>query len=176
MANRINTAMIAEYQKRLGPSPDFVSVDTNGLSVAQFTELRKLAREKGISVFVVKTTLAAIALKEAVQSDGLKGVLAGQTALVYGGEGLPAIARLVGDYGKKTGKLAVRGGVYEKQVLTAAQVGRFRDIPDRKTLLSQVLATVTAPLSGVLTLTQTLLSSPASLADALARKQETPAA
>jgi large subunit ribosomal protein L10 len=170
--------MVAEYQKRLGANPDFVAVDTNGLSVAQFTELRRLAREKGIAVLVVKTTLACIALKDAVQSEALSlaGVIAGQTALVYGGEGLPAVARLVGDYGKKTGKLAVRGGVFEKQVITPAQVNRFRDIPDRRTLLAQVLATVTSPLSGVLGLTQTLLSSPAALADALARKQEKTAA
>jgi large subunit ribosomal protein L10 len=184
MPSRINTAMVAEYQKKLGPAPDFVSVDTVGLSVAQFTELRKLAREKGISVFVVKTTLAAIALKDIPareggangESDALQGVLAGQTALVYGGEGLPAIARLVSDYAKKSGKLAIRGGVFEKQVLTAAQVNRFRDIPDRNTLLSQVLSTIVAPLTGVLGLTQNLLSSPAALADALARKQEAPAA
>lgn len=179
MPSRINTAMVAEYQKKLGPSPDFVAVDTQGLSVLQFSELRKLAREKGIGLLVVKTSLAVIALKDAVQPEAhsaLGGVIAGQTALVFGGEGLPAIARLVGDYGKKSGKLAVRGGLYEKQVLTPQQVGRFRDIPDRRTLLSQVLSAVTAPLSGVLSLTQSLLSSPAALADALAKKQEKPAA
>ena len=177
MPNRINTSMVTEYKKRLGEKADFVAVDTQGLTVAQFTELRKLARAKGISVFVVKTTLAVIALKDAVQADALKGVIAGQTALVYGGEGLPAVARLVGDYGKKTGKLAVRGGVFESQVLTPAQVGRFKDIPDRQTLLAQVLGTITAPLSGVLGLVQNLLSSPAALSDALARKQpEKPAA
>ena len=176
MPSRINTAMVAEYQKKLGASPDFVAVDTQGLSVLQFTELRKLAREKGISLLVVKTSLACIALKDAVQPEALKGAIAGQTALVYGGEGLPAIARLVGDYAKKSGKLAVRGGVYEKQVLTPQQVGKFRDIPDRRTLLAQVLSAVTAPLTGVLSLTQSLLSSPAALADALAKKQEKPAA
>jgi len=172
MANRINTAMVAEYRSRLGASPDFVAVDTQGLSVAQFTELRRLAREKGIHVLVVKISTACIALKDAVQSDSLGEVVAGPTALVYGGEGLPAVARLVGDYGRKTGKLSVRGGVYEKRILTPAQVDRFRSIPDRPTLLAQVLATVIAPLTGVPGLAQTLLASPAALADALAQKQE----
>ncbi len=179
MPSRINTAMVAEYQKRLSASPDFVAVDTRGISVAQFTELRRLARSKGIGVLVVKTSLACIALKDAVQPEGLAGVpsvIAGQTALVYGGDGLPSVARLVADFGKKTGKLAVRGGVFEKQVLTPAQVDRFRDIPDRQTLLAQVLATVTAPLAGVLGLVQNLLCSPAALADALSRKQEKNAA
>jgi large subunit ribosomal protein L10 len=176
MPSRINTAMVAEYQKRLGASPDFVAVDTQGLTVAQFTELRKLAREKGIHVLVVKTSLAAIALKDAVQPEALKGVIAGQTAVVYGGEGLPAVARLVSDYGKKSGRLAVRGGLFEKKVLTPADVTKFRDIPDRRTLLSQVLSAICAPLSGVLGLTQTLLSAPAGLAEALAKKQEKVAA
>ena len=172
MANRIKNAVVGEYQKRLGASPDFVAVDFNGLSVLQVTELRRLAKEKGIAVLVVKTSLALVALKDAVQADGLRAVIAGPTALVHGGEGLPAVARLVHDYGKKTGKLAVRGGVFEKQVLTPAQVAKFRDIPDRKTLLSQILATVIAPLTSVLSLTQNLLSSPAALTQALIAKQE----
>lgn len=176
MANRINTAVVQEYQKRLGENPDFVAVDTAGLSVAQFTVLRRLAREKGVTVLVVKTSLACVALKDAVQPEALRGVLAGATALIFGGDGLPAVARLVADYGKKTGKLAVRGGLFEKKLLTPAEVSRFKDIPDRRTLLAQVLSAVTAPLTGVLGLTQTLLSSPAALADALARKQEKPAA
>jgi large subunit ribosomal protein L10 len=173
MANRISTAIVLEYQKRLGASPDFVAVDTTGLTVLQFTELRKLARAKGVTILVVKTSLACIALKDAVQSEGLKGVVAGPTALIYGGQdSLPVAARLVADYAKKSGKLAVRGGLFEKKVLTPAEVDKFRAIPDRRTLLAKILATVTAPLTGVLGLTQTLLSSPAALADALARKQE----
>jgi large subunit ribosomal protein L10 len=173
MANRISTAIVAEYQKRLGASPDFVAVDTTGLTVLQFTDLRRLARAKGVTILVVKTSLACIALKDAVQPDALKGVVAGPTALIYGGaDGLPVAARLVADYAKKSGKLAVRGGLFEKKVLTPAEVDKFREIPDRRTLLAQILATVTAPLTGVLGLTQTLLSSPAALADALARKQE----
>jgi len=176
MSNRIKTAVIGEYQRRLGASPDFVAVDFNGLSVLQVSELRRLAREKGISLLVVKTSLALVALKDAAPVEALAGVIAGPTALAYGGEGLPAVARLVHDFGKKTGKLAVRGGVYERQVLSPNEVSKFKDIPDRKTLLSQVLATVIAPLTGVLGATQNLLSSPAALAQALANKQEKSAA
>jgi large subunit ribosomal protein L10 len=176
MANRIHTAIVAEYRRRLGASPDFVAVDTHGLNVAQMSELRRLARERGIQVLVVKTSLACLALDNAAQPEALRGVVAGPTALVYGGEGLPAVARLVGEFGRKTGKLAVRGGVFEKKVLSRAEVDRFRTIPDRKTLLAQVLAAVTAPLSGTLGLVQSLLASPASLAEALAKKQEKPAA
>jgi large subunit ribosomal protein L10 len=172
MSNRIKTAVIGEYQKRLGATPDFVAVDFNGLSVLEISELRKQARDKGISLLVVKTSLALVALKDAAPVEALKGVIAGPTAIAYGGDGLPSVARLVYDFGKKTGKLAVRGGVFEKQVLSPNEVSKFKDIPDRMTLLSQVLATVIAPLSGVLSLTQSLLSSPAALAQALAKKQE----
>lgn len=172
MPSRINNAVVSEYKRRLGDAPDFVAVDTAGLTVAQFTELRRLAREKDVSVLVVKTSLACIALKDAVQSEALGGVLAGPTALIFGGEGLPVVARLVGDYARKSGKLAVRGGVFERQLISPEEVARFRDIPDRPTLLGQLLATIIAPLTGVLGATQNLLSAPAALADALARKKE----
>lgn len=182
MANRINTAVVNEYKARLGANPDFIAVSTEGLTVAQFTDLRRKAREKGVAVLVVKTSLAVIALKDAVQAEALRSVLAGPTALVYAGptigvgEGMPIAARLVLEYTKKTGKLAIRGGLFEKQLLTAAEVEKFKDVPDRRTLLAQVLSVTTAPLTNVLGLTQGLLSSPAGLSAALAKKLEKPAA
>src|SRR5688572_14150848 len=137
MPSRINTAMVAEYKKKLGASPDFVAVDTKGLSVLQFTELRKLAREKGVQVLVVKTSLAVIALKDAAPPEledkaeqALTVAMAGKVAIVGGGGGLPSVERLIAGCGKKTGKLAVRGRLFEKPVLLPAQVATFCVMPD----------------------------------------------
>jgi large subunit ribosomal protein L10 len=171
MPSRVNTMLVAEYQGRMGANPDFVAADTTGLSMAEFSELRRAAREKDVRILVVKTSLACLALKDAAQPEALAKVVAGPTALFFGGDGLPTVARVVSDFAKKSGKLAVRGGIFEKQSLTPADVARFRDIPDRPTLLSQILSAVVAPLTESLGLIQSLLSAPAALTDALARKK-----
>ena len=172
MPNRINSAMVDEYRQRFGDGPDCVAVDLDRLTVAEAEEFRNAARDKGIEVFVVKTSLARLALREAVPSDGLEQVLTGSTALLWGGEGMPQVARLIDDHGKKLGKLKVRGGVFEKDVITSDEVNRFKDIPDRPTLLAQTLSAIIAPMTGTLAAVNSLLSSPAALTDALIKKQE----
>lgn len=171
MANRVNLAMVEEYRSRIGEAPDLVAVDMTGLSVAEISEFRVQARAQQVDVFVVKTSLARLALKEAVVDDGLEQVLKGPTAVILGGESLPDLVRLVDGYSKKIGnKLAVRGGLFEKGVIPASDVLKFKDIPDRKTLLSQILATLIAPMTGTLAAVNTLLTAPAALADALEKK------
>lgn len=174
MPNRINVAMTQEYTERFGAAPDCVAVDYRSLSVAELSEFRKLAAEKGIEMFVIKNSLAQRVFASGVEegAEGLASVLVGQTALLSGGEGLPDIARLVDKYNKQTGKMAVRGGVFEKQVVAAADVLKFKDIPDRPTLLSQTLSAIISPMTGILGAVNSLLSAPASLTDAWIRKQE----
>lgn len=172
MPNRINQAMVEEYRSRFGEAPDLVAVDLNQLTVEEAEEFRDAARAKDIQVFVVKTSLARRVIGEQLEEGGADGVIDGPTALVWGGEGMPDLARLVDEQGKKTGKLTVRGGVFEKKVLNQGEVVQFKNIPDRHTLLGQTLATIIAPLTGSLALVNSLLSAPAALTDALIKKNE----
>jgi large subunit ribosomal protein L10 len=171
MPNRINKAIVSEYTDKFGEAPDMVAVDINGLTVAEFEELRNQARDKDIEVFVVRTALARLTLKESLAENGVENVVTGPTAILMGGDGLPSVARLANDFGKKTGKLTVRGGIFDKAVIGIEDVDRFKDIPDRQTLLGQVLATIVAPLTGVVGVANALLRAPAALADALVEKQ-----
>ncbi len=171
MANRINQTIAQEYKNRFGTAPDMVAVDIHGLSVAEFEEFRDQARGKGMEVFVVKTSLARLVLRDVVQSEAVDEVVLGPTAFVWGGEGMPDVVKLVDQLGRKTHKLAVRGGFLGKAVVPPADVMKFRSIPDRKTLLAQVLATILTPLTGTLGVVNSLLWSPAGLADSLAKKR-----
>lgn len=170
MPNRINVSMTEEYRARIAAGVDLVAVDIVGLTVAQVSEFRNEARTKGIEVFVVKNSIARRVLSE-VSEDNLDEVLAGPTALIYGGEGLPDVARLIDAYAKKVGKMAVRGGLYEKKVVAAVDVKKFKDIPDRPTLLSQTLASIISPMTGLLGAANSLLASPAALTEALVKKK-----
>lgn len=178
MPNRINTSVVNEYRFRFGQAPDLVAVDIHKLSVAEFENFRDQARAQHMNVFVVKTSLARLVLREATKShsvdstdQAVDSVIDGPTALVWGGEGLPDVVKLVDKLGRKQNKLAVRGGLFEKAVVSSGEVLKFKNIPDRPTLLAQVLGTIIAPLTHSLGAINALLSSPAALTEALIHKQ-----
>jgi len=54
-----------EYVSRLNASPFLMVVDYKGLTVGQFTELRKRLHKTGSEVHVVKNSIFRIAAKEA---------------------------------------------------------------------------------------------------------------
>src|SRR5206468_10870951 len=70
-----------EYVNRLNSSPFFIVVDYVGLTVGQFSELRKRLRSAGSEVHVVKNSIFRVAAKEAGLAD-LSGSMAGQMAVV----------------------------------------------------------------------------------------------
>lgn len=82
----------AEYVNRLSQSPFFIVVDYRGLSVGQFTELRKRLSKANAELHVVKNTLFRVAAKEAGLAD-LTGSLAGQLAVVTGKKDVAAADR-----------------------------------------------------------------------------------
>src|SRR5438477_9537493 len=71
-----------EYAVRLNASPFFIVVDYRGLTVGQFSELRKRLGRAGSEVHVVKNSIFRIAAKEA--GLALSEALAGQVAVVTG--------------------------------------------------------------------------------------------
>src|SRR5204863_5564913 len=83
-----------EYVSRLNASPFFMVVDYRGLTVGQFTELRKRLGRAGSEVHVVKNSIFRIASKEAGVAD-LSGALAGQVAVVTGQRDISAAAKAV---------------------------------------------------------------------------------
>ena len=84
-----------EYVSRLNASPFLVVVDYKGLTVGQFTELRKRLHKTGSEVHVVKNSIFRIAAKEAGVAD-LSGALAGQLAVVTGQRDISAAAKACG--------------------------------------------------------------------------------
>src|SRR5438046_10766623 len=83
-----------EYLARLNASPFFLVVDYKGLTVGQFTELRKRLGRAGSEVHVVKNSIFRIAAREAGVAD-LSGTLAGQLAVVTGQRDIPSPAKAV---------------------------------------------------------------------------------
>jgi large subunit ribosomal protein L10 len=134
----------AEYAARLSQSPYFIVVDYCGLSVAQFTELRKRLRGAGAGAHVVKNNLFRIAAKEAGVAD-LGASLAGQIAVVSGPKDIAAAAKVIKTYQAEFEKPKLQFGYLGSKPLTADEVRAIADLPPLPQLQAKILGVLQAP-------------------------------
>jgi large subunit ribosomal protein L10 len=130
LAAKAQTLVLAEYR---------------GITVADMTRLRSTARSSGVSLSVLKNTLARRAVADssfAVVSDQMTG------PLIYGfSEDAVAAAKVVAEFAKTNDKLVIRGGAYGGKALDADGVKQLASIPTKEVLLAQLLGLMQSPIS-----------------------------
>ena len=150
-------AVIAEVAQLLTERPTVLLSDYRGLTVASLTELRGKLRESGARVKVVKNTLGIIAADRAGR-DALKDLLSGPTAITFCGDDIVAAAKTLSDFARTHPQLIVRGGVLQTSVINADGVKTLASMPPRDVLVAQVVGTIAAPLTGLVTVLQGTIS------------------
>ena len=134
----------ADYISRLKSSPFFIVVDYRGLSVGQFSELRKRLAKAGGEMHVVKNTIFRISAKEAGLAD-LSGILAGQLAVVTGKKDIAAAAKVIKTYQSEFEKPKLQFGVLGNTKLSAEEVRAIADLPPLNELQAKILGVLQAP-------------------------------
>jgi large subunit ribosomal protein L10 len=145
--------VVAELTERLRTTETLLVADYRGLTMPQIDELRSKLIEHGARFAVVKNTLTRRAA-EAAGSDTLLALLEGPTAIAFlESEGDPvAVAKALVDAARETRVLEVRGGVLDGRPIEAGEIESLAKLPPLDVLRSQVLATVIAPLTGIVAL------------------------
>ena len=130
LAAKAQTLVIAEYR---------------GITVADMTKLRSAARSNGVSLSVLKNTLA----RRAVSGSAFEIVADQMTGpLIYGfSEDAVAAAKVVADFAKTNDKLVIRAGAYGGKALDANGVKQLASIPTKEVLLAQLLGLMQSPIS-----------------------------
>ncbi len=144
----------AEYLSRLNASPFFLVVDYRGLSVGQFTELRKRLIKVGGEIHVVKNTIFRVAAREAGVAD-LTGALAGQLAVVTGKKDLAAAAKVLKKYQSEFEKPKLQFGYLGSKALSADEVRAIADLPPLSELQGKLLGLLQAPAQKLVALINT---------------------
>lgn len=134
----------SEYVTRLNASPFFMVVDYKGLTVGQFTELRRRLNRTGSEVHVVKNSIFRIAVKEAGVAD-LSGALAGQLAVVTGQRDISAAAKAVKTFQSEFEKPKLRFGYLNNHRLETAELVALADLPSIEVLRGRLLGLLQAP-------------------------------
>jgi len=138
-----------EYARRLNASPFFLVVDYKGLTVGQFTELRKRLSKTGSEVHVVKNSMFRIAVKEAGVAD-LAGTLAGQVAVVTGQREISSAAKALKTFQSEFEKPKLKFGYLNNQRLETAELMALADLPPIEQLRAEIVGLIEAPVASLL--------------------------
>ncbi len=138
-------AVIDEVTGLAAKAQTLVVAEYRGITVADMTRLRSQARENGVTLSVLKNTLARRAVAGsafAVLSDQMSG------PLIYGfSVDAVAAAKVVADFAKTNDKLVIRGGAFAGKILDVNGVKQLANIPSKEVLLAQVCGLLMSPMS-----------------------------
>ena len=138
-------AVINDVTSLAAKAQSLVIAEYRGITVADMTKLRNEARSKGVSLSVLKNTLA----RRAVAGSGFD-VLADQMTgpLIYGfSEDAVSAAKVVADFAKTNDKLVIRGGAFDGKALDVNGVKQLANIPSKEVLLAQLCGLLMSPIS-----------------------------
>lgn len=139
---------IAEIAGQIQESEAIFAVDYRGITVAQVADLRTKLAESDASLRVVKNTLTERAADQ-TETEALKALLSGPTALAFVRGDVAAAAKALADAQKSTTFLAFKGGVLNGEALDAAQITALSKLPSREVLYGQLVGMVASPLTGL---------------------------
>ncbi len=138
-------AVISDVTSLAAKAQTLVMAEYRGITVADMTKLRSNARSQGVSLSVLKNTLARRAVAGSafeVAADQMTG------PLIYGfSVDAVAAARVVADFAKTNDKLVIRGGAYGGKALDVKGVKQLASIPSKEVLLAQLCGLLMSPMS-----------------------------
>ena len=138
-------AVIDEVTGLAAIAQTLVMAEYRGITVADMTRLRSQARGNGVTLSVLKNTLA----RRAVAGSAFEVVTDQMTdPLIYGfSVDAVAAAKVVADFAKTNDKLVIRGGAFGGKILDVNGVKQLANIPSREVLLAQVCGLLMSPIS-----------------------------
>ena len=138
-------AVISEVTTLAAQAQTLVIAEYRGITVADMTKLRNQARSNGVSLSVLKNTLA----RRAVTGSSFEVVADQMTGPLIYGFSVDAIAaaKVVAEFAKTNDKLVIRGGVYGGKALDANGVKQLASIPSKEVLLAQLCGLLMSPMS-----------------------------
>ncbi|MBQ2695400.1 50S ribosomal protein L10 [Candidatus Saccharibacteria bacterium] len=143
------TTLVADLTELLGNAKTTVYAKYQGLTVAELQELRKSAREAGVTIKVVKNRLVRVALGQiAVYKDTDTTGLTGQLLYAVSADDEVAPAKVLAEFAKKHSALSLAGGFSDLgNALSEDEVKALASMPTKNELIAQVVAQLLSPVT-----------------------------
>jgi large subunit ribosomal protein L10 len=147
--NRVEKAAVVDKLKTdLAGATVAMLADPRGLTMSELTELRTTLRRQGVTLQIVKNTLARLATA-GTELQELKPHLVGPTAIVYGKGDPTAPAKLLASFIKTKPTFQIKAGFAEGSVLTGQDAMALADLPSREALAARLAGIMQSPLRGL---------------------------
>ncbi|MDR3071188.1 MAG: 50S ribosomal protein L10 [Endomicrobium sp.] len=164
-----NQKIVKDLSKKLRAVKGLILTEYHGLAVEEISELRSKLRSFDSEYAVVKNTLSEIAFKDVgIEVD--KKFL-GPTALVIENGDIVSPAKVVVDFIKTHAKLKIKGGFLEGRFISAEVVEQLSALPSREVLVSKMLGSMNAPISGFVNVLSANIRRFLTVVDAISKKQ-----
>lgn len=130
------SAVVSEISDKVKASESVIVFSYQGLTVAEFTELRRNLKDANGEVKIYKNTLVRRALNDL--SIGMDDAfLEGPNAIVFGKTLLEPI-KVLSKFAKEHEKATIRVGIISGNVASLETINEYASIPSREGLLTQL--------------------------------------
>lgn len=121
-------------------------VNYRNISSGEISGLRKKLQGSKAKMYLSRTTIAKIALKDSGLSF-LTENLEGHTAFVWSNTDPVQVSKVLVGFADKNEAFIVRGGLVDGGHLRQADVKRLSELPAKEVLVAQLLGTLQAPVT-----------------------------
>ncbi len=137
--------MLADKMKE---AKSLIFINFRGLKVKEVEELRRKCRQEEIDYLVAKKTLINLAFKESGLNDISSKKLENEVATVFGIKDEVTPAKIIQDFAKSHESLNIIGGLIEGKFISREKIIELSKLPSKDQLLSMVIGSIKAPVSG----------------------------
>ena len=137
-------------------SQGLIIIKYSGVSSPDMSNLRKILKGSKSDLFVVKNSVARLALKDLGLGDLVKNIETPCGMIFFKDEPVDT-SRILCTFRKEHEKLVVECGFSQDKILTLKDIELLSKLPGNNVLRAQVVGALNAPISGlVIVLNQTL--------------------
>jgi len=144
MSIKIKGYIQDELSARFDKVKECAVISMRGIDGVDNNRIRGELLEKGIHLTMVKNSLAVRAF-EKLGMGAIKQVLNGPCIVVYGGDNIVDMTKLLVKYDKDIKAFEIKGGYLEGQALNAEQTKALAKMPSRIELQGQIVAMAKSP-------------------------------
>lgn len=134
-----------------------VIADSRGVTSNNITTLRKLSREAGVTINVVRNTLLNLAI-QGTAFECLKNKFNGPTLIACSFEHPGNAARLLKEFSKKHKNFKITGGAFEEKQLSISQINILAEMPTYSEAISRFMFLIKEVSAGKLVRTLAAIS------------------
>ena len=165
-------ANVAELKDLVERASIVIGTEYRGLTVKEITTLRRILRDAGVEVRVVKNKLFQLAARQAGIPDAGQ-VVEGPTMVVFGYGDIIAPAKAISDYAKSArNAFAPKKAYMDGGIVAGSIIAELASLPSREQLIAQLAGAFVSPLQTFVNQINDSMQTFARLIDARASQLE----